>query len=349
MRPELTGQIAFSSGKMGDYDIWTFDVSTGALCQLTAGSAWNDKPGWSPDGNWIAFISDRTGCQEIFKVAAGGGEPIQLTDQNRWCDSPRFSPNGQEIAFVSNESGNNDIWIMDADGQNRRQITRHEGMDNHVEWTSDGRGLIWSSDRDEDADIWCIELSSGRKTQLTDAAGADIDPVISPCGKFVAFVSNRPEEGQARFKDRDKDLWLMNADGSNPVKLTDNQGCDFCTTWSPDGRHILYASDNDRSKCHLRVIDVTDVISAFAGGDDVEIRAAADRLRSEPIEVDRQPLEQEIGAVRHTTFVTQWMPKRWVESCYPPGYFGQERYPHWTTAADVSHRDDSGLVQQAQA
>ena len=102
----LTGRLAFASGKAGDYDLWTLDLGTAEMRQITQGSFWNDKPKWSPDGEWIVFASNCTGLSEIFKIAAQGGDAIQLTDLGRWADSPQFSPEGKEIAYISNESGN---------------------------------------------------------------------------------------------------------------------------------------------------------------------------------------------------------------------------------------------------
>ena len=339
MADQWNGKIVFASGKTGDYDIWTFDFETGEMKQLTFGQFWNDRPRWSPDGNWVVFVSNRTGYQDIFKVPANGGDVIQLTDFQRWTDSPSFSPDGSSIVFMSNESGNNDIWIMDADGSNRYQITTHEGSDEHVEWTPDGKGLLWSSDRDNgDADIWHMDIATETKTQLTTEFGADISPSPSPDGKLIAFVSNRQfkSDPDRPFKDRDKDVWLMKADGSWPVRLTDNQGCDFCPCWSPDGRYLMYTSATDRTACHLRVIDLTAVNEAFAGSDQQAVEKAAKAIRTEPIDLDRDPLKAEIDARRYTTFVTSWMPEKWIAGLYPTEYFGLERSPHWVGSSRSS-------------
>lgn len=330
---ELKGQVCFASGKTSDHDIWSLDLESGEISQLTFGNHWNNKPHWSPDGKWVVFTSNRSTYPEVFKVSADGRKTTQLTELNRWCDSPRFSPDGTRIAFVSNAEGNNnDIWIMDGDGGNRTQVTSHAGSDTWVDWTAGGQGLLWSSDRDErHADIWQWDLSNGHHTQLTTDDGADFNPVASPCGQFIAYVSNRqlPTNPGNPFSDRDKDVWLMRSDGSSQVRLTSNQGCDFCICWSPCGSKLMYASNNDKTSSHLRVMDVSNVLEAFVSNDRSAIEAAADKIRDEDVELDRSQLQAEIGAQRTTTFVTRWMPESWVKACYPAGFFGQERYPHW--------------------
>jgi len=63
---DLEGKIVFSSGRTGDFDIWSLDLGSKELLQLTTGSDWNDMPRWSPDGLRVAFISNRSGVQELW-------------------------------------------------------------------------------------------------------------------------------------------------------------------------------------------------------------------------------------------------------------------------------------------
>lgn len=348
-KQQLSGLVTFSSGKLGDFDIWTLDLGTGTVSQITFGENWNDKPSFSPNGEWIVFTSNRTGYPEVYKTKSNGSDkPVQLTSLDRWCDSPRFSPDGTKIAFVSNEAGNNDIWVMDADGENRRQITQHEGSDSWVDWTPDGRGLMWCSDRDEkDSDIWFFDLKTSQKMQLTTNDGADFSPVASPCGTLVAFISNRqmPENTAKPFADRDKDIWLMSADGSNEVRLTSNQGCDQCVCWSPCGTKMMYSTDNSSGRSHLRIMDVSAVVEAFASGDSNAIEKAASRIRDEEVQLDRNALKAEIDATRNATFLTQMLPEKWFESAYPAGYFGHERFPHWVNPVKSASANASDEMQ----
>ena len=54
----LTGKVVFSSGKHGDFDIFTLDLATDELRQLTTGGFKNDCPKWSPDGSKVVFVSN---------------------------------------------------------------------------------------------------------------------------------------------------------------------------------------------------------------------------------------------------------------------------------------------------
>lgn len=345
MSAELRGRIAFASGKSGDYDLWTLDLEDGAYRQLTTTHAWNDKPAWSPDGEWIAYTCNVSGFSDIYRIPSQGGEPEPITSTGRWCDCPAYSPDGSTIAYISNVAGNNDVWLMDADGRNPRRITTYEGSDGHVCWTPDGGSLIWSSDRDMgDADLWQVDLNNNEKTQLTGAYGADIDPQVSPDGRFVAFVSNRAYrlDPENIFHDRDKDIYLQELASGECVRLTESQGADAAPTWSPDGDMILYTAGDHHSSGRLRLLDVGEVLAAMDTGDRRQIERAADRVRTERLDYDRTPLEDDIHAERRTTFITAWLPNRMLEGCYPPNYFGQERNPAWYAPVASATGADSG-------
>jgi Tol biopolymer transport system component len=80
--------------------------------------------------------------------------------------------------------------------------------------------------------------------------------VFAQLGRSPRLSVNTPEiakaspspEGKIAFSsmlDGDREIYVMDPDGSNLVKLTDNSACDVYPNWSPDGTKIAFASDRD--------------------------------------------------------------------------------------------------------
>ena len=85
-----------------------------------------------------------------------------------------------------------------------------------------------------------MNLDGSNQRRLTDngtanGAASSTDPVWSPDGTRIAFASHGALSGQ-------EEIWVMNADGSNQIKLTTTpSGASIDPAWSPDGRLIAFA------------------------------------------------------------------------------------------------------------
>jgi len=97
-------------------------------------------------------------------------------------------------------------------------------------------GLItFSSDRDQTVHVYTIKPdSTDNRTTSSDPQTLDGLPTWSPDGTKIAFTSNQSN---------DFEVWTMNEDGSNRIKLTAMTGWDGLPRWSPDGSKITFAGE----------------------------------------------------------------------------------------------------------
>jgi len=314
---ELKGTVVFSSGKAGDFDIWTIELESGQLKQLTHGQYWNDSPRWSPDGKQITFISNRTGVPEVWLMDEDGGSQTQLTSNDKFHSGPVWSPDGKKIAFCANYETPNEIeiWAVDAKGGEPEVLITSPGMETEPSWSPDGKKMIFAAPRSGDYDIWEYTIDSKEFRQLTNHSAKDFAPSYSPDGNLIAFVSTRDPNNEDETKDTD--IWLMKADGSEePQRLTTNKGQDLYVTWSPDGKGLVYcAGGRSNGTGRIQFIDLEKEKVVRYG-------------------YNRSELEQEIGSdVRRTGLnlglFTLVLPKAIRRQYYPDSYFGKERHPHW--------------------
>ena len=186
-----------------------------------------------------------------------GGNQRRLTNHpdNDWF--PSWSPDGKRIVFFSNRDGHvirggsaYEIYVMDADGGNPQNLTNDFNDDRSPSWSPDGKRIVFVSDRDgfknDDGvityEIYVMDADGSNPQNLTNDLNDDRSPSWSPDGKRIAFVSQREGhfKGAAGITD---EIYVMDADGGNQQRLTENHKNDWFPSWSPDGKRIAFASD----------------------------------------------------------------------------------------------------------
>ena len=111
-------QLAVSSDRRGNQDLWVLPATGGEMTQLTTDPTPDWSPRWSPDGNQIAFYAYRSGNRDIWVMPARGGPARQLTFDPAFDWFPSWSPvDGRDIAFQSQRGGEDG----DLDGRRRRR------------------------------------------------------------------------------------------------------------------------------------------------------------------------------------------------------------------------------------
>ncbi len=226
-------QIAFSSVRDGNIEVYTMNPDGTGQTRRTNHSGIDTEASFSPDGKQIVFASTRTGLGDIYKMNADGTGLTRLTTSTAIDGAPAWSPDGTKIAFTSRRDGNFEIYVMNANGSSQTRLTNNGAIDNEPEWSPDGTKLSFTSTRTGSGDIYVMNANGSGVTRLTTHASIDGTSAWSPDGSKIAFMSTRTGLG---------DVYVMNANGSGQTRLTNHNAIDTEPVWTPDGAKILFGS-----------------------------------------------------------------------------------------------------------
>ncbi len=239
--PAGQGKIAFHRSVDGSYEIAVINPDGSGLASLSQQAS---GPAWSPDGTKIAFVSQRDGNDEIYVMNADGTGVTRITDSPEWEMDPAWSPDSTKIAFARVPplwQQPADVWIMNVYGSGQVQLTDHPDEDRMPSWSPDGTKIAFVSYRGGYQDIWVMNADGSEMTNLindSDWDFGDDEPAWSSDGSKIAFAADREKRGG-------RDIYIMDPDGSNIVRLTTPIGQNHSPSWSPDGTKIAFASNRD--------------------------------------------------------------------------------------------------------
>jgi len=147
---------------------------------------------------------------EIYTSRLDGSDLRQLTDNGFYNAEATLSPDGKRIVFTSTRDGDIELYTMKTDGSDVRRLTHRVGYDGGAVYSPDGKLLAWRA---------------GYPKTAADTADYE---------KLLAQHLVRPSHVE---------LWVANADGSNPRQITDLGGANFAPAWHPDGRRLIFSSN----------------------------------------------------------------------------------------------------------
>jgi serine/threonine protein kinase len=190
------GKILYFARAVNDnWDLYWQRVDGSKAQPLTPDSPQDDtQPACSPDGNRIVFRSERNGGG-LFVMGSTGESVRQLSD---FGFHPAWSPGGREIvcgtasiAVPAARTSDSELYVINAETGEKRKLEIN-GDAARPHWSPTGHRIAYMGRRRQgQSDIWTIPAAGGAPVQVTNDVDADWNPIWSPDGKYMYFVSDR--------------------------------------------------------------------------------------------------------------------------------------------------------------
>jgi Tol biopolymer transport system component/tRNA A-37 threonylcarbamoyl transferase component Bud32 len=226
--------------------LWVVDVESRRTHKVFEGDA--NMADWSPGGGRIAFWGAREdGARVVYTVTPEGEEPVAVTSGEAVDWNPRWAPDGRHLYFFSDRAGPSALWRVAIDEESGRTLGAPEpvttgGVASLGFLSTDRSGRRWVYHAsDSEQNIHLVPMvpldggSPGEPVRVTRGVRRLRSAALSPDGTQWAFAERTEQE----------DLYVMNADGTGQVRLTDDPHRDREVAWSPDGSRIAFYSDRD--------------------------------------------------------------------------------------------------------
>lgn len=196
---------------------------------------------------------------DIFIADLNGNITEQLTKTPGYDAEATLSPDGKKMLFTSTRDGDLDLYCMDMRSKKIKRITTALGYDGGAWFSPDGKKIIWRASRPTtpeavaeykdllsqgmvaptSMEVWTADADGSNAKQITSLGQANWAPNFMPDGRVI-FCSNHEYKRGFPFN-----MYVMNADGRNMVKVSRDRGFDAFPMFSPDGKKIIFCSNRN--------------------------------------------------------------------------------------------------------
>lgn len=190
----------------------------------------------------FTFASDRggSGFKEIYVMDWDGANTERITNHKSIALSPAWSPDTKRIAYTAfvqrakTKIRNADMFIYELQSGKRWLVSYRQGINSGASFLPDNKNLYLTLSQGGTPDIYKMNFDGELVTKITNGprGAMNVEPAASPDGSKIAFSSDRSSNPM---------IFVMNADGSDPRRVTFAGKYNATPAWSPDGKKLAFA------------------------------------------------------------------------------------------------------------
>lgn len=273
-------------------EVWMVPAAGGDPVRYTTPNTESSTPRFSADGKYLFFNSQRAGGSGpvwAIRLDVPSGEATQIADypNGSWPRDARFAVFSAPVdtARAARDTTGPFHRMQTAARPPFDAITkpldpaRFDGRHiTHARYKANGPGFLAGPTEARQIRPGQIFTQSplAKRVQVTRTEYSHRSPVVSPDGRWIAFIADAELRADSvvqaandsldllpydRVRDEadrnDSDIFIIPVAGGTPRKLAELQGSENNVTWSPDGRRIAFVSRPARTaNARLMVIDV---------------------------------------------------------------------------------------------
>jgi TolB protein len=244
--------------------------------QLTFGGN-NAEAYFSSDGTRLIFQrqdSVDSGCDQQYVMRTDGSEMRRVSNGLGRTTCGFFIERDQRIIYASTFAhdsacpapvdhslgyvwplGHLELYTANPDGSDIRQVTSNGAYNAEATASPDGSRVIFTSTVDGDVELYTMKVDGTDIRRLTHRVGYDGGAFFSPDGSKIVWRAQYPETaadtadyqrllGQRLVRPSKLELWMANADGTEPRQVTSLGGANFAPFFHPDGQRIIFSSNS---------------------------------------------------------------------------------------------------------
>lgn len=240
------------------------DFSTRLSNHQKENNFYNTSPALSPDGERVAYISDRDDVFSLYvmdistkktKRLRSSARSVDFEELNLLTPGISWNPQGTKLAVGAKSGGEDAIFIIDVKSGNYDKIDLGFKTIGGVQWSPDGTTLAFDAAPGEaQSDIFVYDLKRKTTTSLTHDIFSDMEPVWSPDGDWLYFISDRAsytsgDQTTENFSmwEHDvsqRDIYRVNVNTQVIERITNEPSIGkYSIAVAPDHKTILYVAD----------------------------------------------------------------------------------------------------------